>query len=273
MMLRKLTAAVALAALGLVGACGGGGDDSDDAATTTTEADSGEPTTTAAENERSDGAGISGDALIPAEVGNQWVYRLEYPPPVGAVTLTEEVTNVEESGDAPVVTVNRLFHYDDGSQPDFDIDIRYTYNPDGSISLPANSFFVSGDTFESSGTEGEVAWLPYDELVAGGAPVTGSATGSISLGDGGTVDAEYTYTVSGGGAEDVTVPAGTYTGAAVMNLELNATATSSPAGPLTIAISMKMWFVKGIGLVKQEVAGGDFLPGTVQELVETNVSS
>lgn len=226
-------AGVALAALALLAACAAG---------PTTPSDSGTP-------EPAPSAGGAYDGIspyYPVGLGNTWVYRMNYGEPVGEVTETEVMTAVTPEGDDVRVTIERSFHYENGSQPDFTDSVEYIFHPDGSVSVPYQSMSTAGA--ETVIHDGQMEWPSTAEFEAGT-----EKTGVINLTttiEGSSFDQSVQFSIRGDGIEPVTVPAGTFEARKLLQSML----VSIPsAGVDALPINATVWLAEGVGQVRSEV--------------------
>lgn len=247
-MKRSLSAGVALAALALLVGCTTG------------------PTTDSSTSAPPPGAGGGEYENIspyyPVALGNTWTYRMNYPDPVGVITETEEMTAVTPEGDDVRVTIERSFHYENGSSPDFSDSVEYIFHADGSLSVPYQSIpDNSGADVEIH--DGELVWPTTAEFEAG-TPKTGVINLTVTAG-GASFDQVINFTITGQGVESVTVPAGTYEARKL----LQSMRVSIPsAGVNDLPIDATVWLAEGVGQVKSEVPDllGSGSPITVELL-------
>lgn len=234
-MKRSLSAGVALAALALLAACTAG-PVTDPGSTATSE-----PTTDAG----GDYENIS--PYYPVGLGNTWTYRMNYPDPVGIITETETMTAVTPEGTDVRVTIERSFHYENGSSPDFTDSVDYLFHADGSLSVPYQSIpDNSGALVEIH--DGELLWPTTAEFEAG-TPKTGVINLTVTA-DGTPFDQSISFTITGQGVESVTVPAGTYDARKLLQSML----ISIPsAGLENLPIDATVWLAEGVGQVRSEV--------------------
>lgn len=184
---------------------------------------------------------------FPIAEGNTWVYKLTYSSAaLGEVTQTQTVTKIVPQGEDDLVTLTQKFHYANGSTPDFDLAYDYLFHADGSLTVPYQTTSQPG--VEVKINSGEIVWPTPEELEAG-TPKTGSISATATAG-GQTFDQKIDFTITGGPVESVTVPAGTYDNARTMTQDM--TVTIATAG-VTIPINTKVWFAKGVGMVKSSI--------------------
>lgn len=159
----------------------------------------------------------------------------------GVVSGTNSVTvdSVAEGADGRTVTVTEK-----GSGPA--AERRFVTRSDGGLTVDVGAFGASAAGLTVKGTGDDVAVPPIADLDAG-EKGTGRTSVEVS-GPGLEGERQVTYTVTGAGAEPVTVPAGTTEAYAItLDLDLG----EGFAGVTTA--SGKFWLKPGFGLVKQEV--------------------
>jgi hypothetical protein len=212
---------------------------------------------------------VSARSPIPFKVGNRWSYRIAYADPVGTVIYTQKVTKIAPGEDDVEVTLDTSYHFENGSQPDFAFDVLYGVKPSGALTVPLNAFAIGDVRFLNRGTSGAVVW-PSLPGIRAGKRSTGDFSATIEVPQVGQVNADYHYDISGGGTDAVTVEAGSFPHAALMNVTIDITTDIPAAGPIEQTVTARLWFAKGVGLLLHEAQGGT-APGTVTELVSTNV--
>ena len=213
---------------------------------------------------------VNPDSPIPFAVGNKWKYRIEYAEPVGTTIYTQEVKAIEPTADGEKATLRVDYHFLNKNQPDFGFDIFYIVHPDGALSVPFTAFGIGDVKFVNSGTEGELVW-PSLPGIRSGDHKLGEFSATITGGEVGEVKADYRYDIKGGGDDPVTVEAGEFPDAARMDVHIDITIHTAAAGPIEQTVTAKIWFAEGVGLLLHEAQGGGS-PGTVTELISTNVS-
>lgn len=233
-MKRSLSAGVALAALALLAGCTAG--------PTADSTSAPEPSATAGAGEYEN---IS--PYYPVALGNTWVYRMTNPEPVGVVIETEKMTAVTPDGDDVRVTIERSFHYENGSSPDFTDSVDYIFHADGSLSVPYQSLpDTSGAQVEIE--NGEMVWPTTAEFEAG-TPKTGTINVTVTV-DGSAFEQVITFSITGQGVESVTVPAGTFEARKLLQAMR---VTIPSAGMTDLPIDSTVWLAEGIGQVRSEV--------------------
>lgn len=200
----------------------------------------------------------------PVVLGNSWTYRMTLPEPVGIVTETETMSAITPEGDGVRATIDRSFHYENGTLPDFSDSVDYIFHGDGSITVPYQSLpDASGSTVTVSG--GEMVWPTTEEFEAG-TPKTGTLQVQVTS-SGTVIDQTITFSIAGAGVEDVTVPAGSYPGA--RKLLQNMLISIPSVGVTDLPINTTVWLAEGVGMVKSEVPDVLGLGGaTTVELLE-----
>ncbi|MBX3099321.1 MAG: hypothetical protein KF761_07035 [Salinibacterium sp.] len=178
----------------------------------------------------------------PVAVGNRWVYSIDYGSG-SLVTDTEVMTAIHAEGDGARVSISRTFHWDDKSRPDVTDSVDYVFAADGSLTVPFQSIPSAESTIiVSSGT---VAWPTPAEFDAG-TTKTGRIEASVFT-NGTTAKETVDFTISGGGVQDVTVPAGTFS-ARVLNQALVVSLPDLDVNGL--ALTAVAWLDESVGLVK-----------------------
>lgn len=234
-MKRSLSAGVALAALALLVGCTAG--------PTTDSTSAPEPSASAGAGEYEN---IS--PYYPVALGNTWVYQMNYPDPVGIITETEVMTAVTPDGDDVRVTIERSFHYENGSAADFSDSVEYVFHADGSLSVPYQSI-PDGSGADVEIHDGELTWPSTAEFEAG-TPKTGVINLTVTVA-GSAYDQSIGFTITGQGTESVTVPAGTYDARKLLQSML----VSMPsAGLENLPIDATVWLAEGVGQVRSEVS-------------------
>lgn len=196
------------------------------------------------------GPQLPAESYLPApSVGDRWVYSLtSAASSAQTITDTETVTSVVRDGATQVLTLRRVLTYDDGSQPDVQVEGSYVLGDDGSLTI---RFSPQGPAESSAGiASGEIAIPAWAALQA--APASGSVA------TGGFVSTTVAWTVSSVGTTRVQVPAGSYT-ARVVGVEL--------LGAGTGLVRTVLYTADGVGPVRVEVqAAGRIV--TVAQLLE-----
>lgn len=183
----------------------------------------------------------------PVALGNTWTYRMTNPDPVGIVIQTEEMTSVTPEGDDVRVTIERSFHYENGSSPDFSDSVEYIFHADGSLSVPYQSLpDNSGAQVEIK--DGQMVWPSTAEFEAG-TPKTGVINITVTVA-GSAFDEVINFEITGQGVESVTVPAGTFEARKLLQ---SMRVTIPSAGMTDLPIDATVWLAEGVGQVRSEV--------------------
>jgi hypothetical protein len=200
--------------------------------------------TQSATQETTDFSDIS--SYYPVAVGNTWEYSMTLPDPLGTVTETETMTDVVRVDDDSVrATIERTFHYENGSVDDVTDSVDYVFHSDGSLEVPYQSLPDTSGTVVTV-KSGTMVW-PTDEEFEAGTEKTGTIEASAN-----GVDQTVDFAISGGGVETVKVPAGSFD-ARLLNQKLTISIPSLSIDGLPI--SAKSWLAPGTGLVKTEIPG------------------
>jgi hypothetical protein len=191
------------------------------------------------------------DTYYPVARGNTWVYRTDYGAgSLGVVTDTETMTAVQPVAGGNQVTIKRVFHYASGQHPDFTSTVVYVFHSDGSLTVPYQSGI---DTANSKITvrRGSIVW-PTPARLRSGAVSTGTVEVTVQTASL-TRNATVKVQLQGKGAAAVSVPAGAYPKAQILNETLTETLEGLPA---TIVITSQAYLVAGVGPVKTVVTSG-----------------
>lgn len=185
-------------------------------------------------------------SYYPVAIGNTWEYSMKLPDPIGTVTETETMTDVKRVDDDTVrATIERVFHYENGSIDDVTDSVDYVFHLDGSLEVPYQSLPDSSGAVVTV-TSGTMVW-PSDEEFEAGTEKTGTIEATAD-GIAQTID----FVIAGGGIESVTVPAGTFD-ARLLTQKLT---ISIPEFSIDgLPVSAKSWLAPGTGLVKTEIPG------------------
>jgi len=190
-------------------------------------------------------SGVS--VYYPVALGNTWTYQINNPDPVGVVIQTETMSAVTPDGDDVRVMIDRSFRYENGAYPDFTDSVEYVFHADGSLSVPYQSI---PDTSGAQVTikSGEFLWPSTAEFEAG-TPKTGVIEATIEA-DGSTFDQAISFTITGHGVEEVTVPGGTFQ---ARKLTQDMLISIPSAGLDGLPINATVWLAEGVGQVRSEV--------------------
>ncbi|MEP6482351.1 MAG: hypothetical protein ABJA94_10140 [Rhodoglobus sp.] len=199
-------------------------------------------------------------SYYPVAKGNTWVYTIDYGNGT-IITDTEIMSKVVTDGTDATVTIDRTFHYDDGSQKDLVSSVDYLFHADGSLEVPFQSVpSASGVVTVKSGT---MVWPTTAEFEAGTAK-TGTIVASVDSG-GTTTNEQVDFNIAGAGTEDVTVKAGSYP--AARKLAQMLTISLPDLGVSGIVVNVTTWLAKGVGPVKTEVPDSNGGASILQQLV------
>jgi len=160
---------------------------------------------------------------------------------------TTEVTVDSVSSDAQGQTVNVTEVVSGDGTPPVTVERSFRTGADGSLVISADAFGAFGSSFTVTAVGDDILIPGIAELSAGNES-SGETFVDMS-GSGVEMHNEVTYTVSGVGAESVTVAAGT---AEAYVVEIALEITSSLTGTTTPGTA-RYWFVPGFGLAKQEM--------------------
>jgi uncharacterized protein DUF3108 len=195
-------------------------------------------------------AGAQTTTFFPVGVDNTWVYSTQAAGRPGS-DITNKMTAVDPAAGGQQVTMSVTAGT---SAP---ATVTYIFHSDGSITVPMTQF---GNKVVSL-TLGSITW-PSQSQLATRQPVTSPITYTVTVA--GKVIRETGHlTVSGGGTQTVTVPAGTYQ-AQVIN-----EAFAQNVGKLKVSFTLQTWVANGVGPVKLALghtSGGGSVPATVEEL-------
>ncbi len=239
--LRRLLAG-GTALLFVLGACADAADDeAADAATTTAPADD-TTTSTAVVSLPDDSTSDLTNALFMA------------PPHEGATLTVAETGTLPSSTEVTVVAVEesaagitvRTSEVVTGASGAVTVERSYTTGPDGSLSISAAGFFAATSGLEVTASGDDVR-IPAAAELAGGASSTGNTFVEFRAAG---IDArsDVTYTITGGGVEEVTTPLGTFE-AHIVTLDL--TISNSLAGDQTGTVRYE--FLPGFGVLRTQV--------------------
>ena len=199
---------------------------------------------------------------FPVAVGNVWVYTTTYAEPVGTVTETETILSVSPDGAGGAeVDIQRDYHYENGSRPDFSDLVAYQFNDDGSIELPFEWIPRADSTSEITPTGGRFSW-PSDSEFAAGTATTGTITLLVES-DGEGYDETVSFEILGAGEESVTVPFGAFTARKLVQNLL----VTVPSFGVEVPITATSWFQADVGLIRTEIPDAFGGPTITVELV------
>jgi hypothetical protein len=191
----------------------------------------------------------TGFALFPIAAGNTWSYK--------------EVSGIAGSG-AGGTSVNKMVSVtpvSGGQKVDMASTITtdgntnhtsayYIFESNGSISVPFSQFSSADSSTDIKLISGGIFWPPASQLASGQATHSTLKIEYVLNGKEQKVDAHIT--VKGAGTQTVTVPAGTYDNASIVEM----TMTEAVEG-YNVSIEVKTWLASGVGPVKSEaILGG-----------------
>ncbi len=182
-------------------------------------------------------------APFPATVGNTWIYKTT----VGLTGTTgkdvNKITAVKPVSAGQQVTMSSVNTIDGNTNSST---AYYIMEPNGAISLPFSQFSAA----QTAGTQvklvsGGIAWPPAADI-ASGKPY--HSTLNIEYVQGGKTQKVTAHvTVKGAGTSTVTVPAGTYSNATIVEMTMAETFEG-----FKVSIEVKTWLANGVGPVQSE---------------------
>jgi hypothetical protein len=176
-------------------------------------------------------AGTSASAPFPVAVGNTWIYQAVTSINNAHSTDTKKVLAVTPTSGGREVTMSDTVIPGSATATQ-----KYLFYDNGQIGFPISS--SHGVTLVSGNG---IVWPNAADLAAGKAA---HSTSKIKLSSGQYETADVT--VSGGGTQSVSVPAGTYQ-ATLVNMTIVA-----HVGSFTSTITIKEWTAPGVGPVKTQ---------------------
>jgi hypothetical protein len=184
--------------------------------------------------------GVPAGALpFPVAVGDKWVYRASSSS-LAASTVTDKITAVKNTTQGTQVTE----YYSNSNSTKFDGNLTWLFHPNGTITYPITQD-LGIQIIRSSGA----FILPSAAEVASGKAYHSTLSLTFAM-DGKDYTEVAHITMRGAGTQTVTVPAGTYQNAIV----LDSTFDMSLEG-VSFDMQMKFWIAAGIGEVKGSVGG------------------
>jgi hypothetical protein len=194
-------------------------------------------------------SGAGAVAYFPDQLGDKWVYSIDFDGKTG--TVTNKITAVTPvSGGTQVVMTDT----DTAIGSDKPFQLTYEVHSDGSISIPLNLNGGSGIKVTSGG----LGW-PGPGQLASGKPANSTITMTETV-SGTTVKTKATAVTKGEGTQSVSVPAGSYQATLVDEEE------SEKFMGTTVNSDDKTWLADGVGPVKSELGSGS---GSSSGLTET----
>jgi len=193
----------------------------------------------------------AGALPFPVAVGDTWVYRAASAA-TSSSTVTNKITAVLPTSAGTRVTES----YSNSDDTKFDSNATWVFHSNGTITFPVTQN-MGIQVVSSSG--GMV--FPTAAEVASGAPYHSTLT--LTFAEGGKDYTESAHiTMQGAGTQTVTVPAGTYQNATIVDSTFDATVEGIP-----FDMQMKFWVVTGVGEVKSQVSMGSAAMASSLELV------
>jgi hypothetical protein len=186
--------------------------------------------------------GIPSSALgFPVQVGDTWVVRATTL--YGGTTdiLTNKILSVVSKSNGTWVTES----YTNSHSASFDLNSVWIFHPNGTITYPLGSM---GGLQVTSSSGGFI--LPDTADITSGQAY--HSTLKLTVRDDGQTFKETAHvTVQGVGTGTVSVPAGTYQNATIVEMDMAITVDGTP-----IDMVIKFWVAKGVGQVKSELLSG-----------------
>jgi hypothetical protein len=199
--------------------------------------------------------GIPAGALpFPVAVGDTWVYRSTAATGGGNDTnlLTNKITSVVSTSQGTEVTES----YSNNADSRFNGSTVWIFHPNGTITFPVAEDLGVQITHSSGGI-----LLPSAAQAASGKPLHSTISLSFVV-DGKTYTETGHVTAQGAGTQTVTVPAGTYQNATVLDLTFDASVDG-----ISLDLQLKYWIAKGVGQVKSSVSTGGSSSADTEVLV------
>lgn len=226
------------------------------------------PTGSPADDSTSAPDALSGISVYyPVAVGNTWVYSIDYGPDADTYTDTEIMTKVTPEAGGARATIERTFHNDsagDDKSGDVVSTVDYVFAADGSLTVPFQSIPSAGGSTVTVHS-GTMTWPTVAEFEAG-TPKTGTIEATVQVPPSDPIDEVVAFTITGGGTESTTVPAGTYPARKLLQKLL----ISIPSFGITdLTVDAVTWLAEDVGPVRTEVpdALGTGGPTIVQQLL------
>jgi hypothetical protein len=193
--------------------------------------------------------GAGSVAYFPDQVGDTWVYSVQFAST--KATVTERVTAVTQVSDGTEVTMSDVDTAVAAAKP---TTIQWIVHPDGSISIPTD--FIGGSTLKLK--SGNLGW-PGPAQLASGQPQASTIVMAETV-DGKTVTVTAKSVVKGDGTQSVSVPAGSYSATVIDDVE-NEKVLGYP-----VTSDVKIWLANGVGPVKTEMTSGSGGTSALSEL-------
>jgi hypothetical protein len=180
---------------------------------------------------------------FPVGVGDTWTYQTTDGTTVNKITSVTQVPSGRKVGmDSTITVAGTTTHLDD----------YYILEPNGEISVPFSQFgsAASGSGYSVKLLSGGIFWPSAADLASG--QVLHSSL-ELQYTVGGSVQKNIAQiTVKGLGTQTVTVPAGTYSNATVVDM-----IESVKFDGISVAVNVKTWLATGVGPVETEVSTAD----------------
>jgi hypothetical protein len=193
--------------------------------------------------------GAGSVAYFPDQVGDTWVYSVQFAST--KAKITNRVTAVTQVSSGTEVTMSDTDTELDSTKP---TTVQWIVHPDGSISIPTS--FIGGSTLKIK--SGNLGW-PSPAQLASGQPQDSTLVMTDTVA-GKTITVAAKSVVKGEGTQSVSVPAGSYSATVIDDVQ-----NEKVLGyPLTTDI--KIWLVNGVGPVKTEMTSGSGSTSTLSEL-------
>jgi hypothetical protein len=243
---RRAAAAAALLAAAGLALAGCKSSTSAASSSTTPAAATSSPSATAS---ASSSAGAQATAFFPIGVDNTWVYSSAVDGKA-ATDITNKMIAVDPVAGGQQVTMSVT------PATAAPTTVTYLFHSDGSVTVPVSEF--GNGTLKL--TSGSIVWPTKAEL-SSGKPHSSVLAFSVTTGT--TVTRLTAHvTITGGGMQSVTVPAGKY------EAQLINETFSEKIDGLPVNFTLQTWVATGVGPVKIALASGsqNSLEGSVQEL-------
>lgn len=198
---------------------------------------------TAATTASSAGPNLSANAYFPLVVGATWTYRTTSGPGAGATVVDHIV-----SGNAGTITSQ--IHTTLANGTTGTVTGTYVVEPNGSVKVEASTSAAGGGSLSFSGAG--TYFIPNVSQVTSCTPCHFNSNFSASFtGLAQTLNFSLTDTVTSEGMQSVTVPAGTYQAAKLLDV---IDVSGGPSGFVHIASTFTVYLAANVGVV--ETGGG-----------------
>jgi hypothetical protein len=193
--------------------------------------------------------GAGSVAYFPDQVGDTWVYSVQFAST--KATVTNRVTAVTQVSSGTEVTMSDTDTEVDLAKP---TTIQWIVHPDGSISVPTN--FIAGSALKLK--SGNLGW-PGPAQLASRQPQASTIVMTDTV-SGKTVTVTAKSVVKGEGTQSVSVPAGSYSATVIDDVQ------SEKVLGYPVTSDIKIWLVNGVGPVKTEMTSGSGGTSILSEL-------